>query len=356
MVADPVHDGIRCMVLRGGTSKGAFFLADDLPSDPAERDDLLLRIMGSPDPTQIDGLGGAHPLTSKVAVVSLSDAPGIDLDYLFFQVSVDEPVVGTAQTCGNLLAAVGPFAVERGLTRAIDDRTTLRIRLLNTGDVATVAFATPDGRVSYDGDVAIDGVPGTAAGIDIDLTGGDKPLLPTGSVSDEIAGHRVTLIDNGMPVVLLRADEFGVDGDESPADLEERADLRDEIERIRLAAGPLMGLGDVSQQTVPKMFLLSAPRGDGAISTRAFIPSRVHTSIGVLMAASVAAGIRIPGAVGSDLARIADDATTAVEHPTGTFPAAVTVTRTGETWRASSASVRTARKIFDGTVFARPRR
>ncbi|MFL2000609.1 MULTISPECIES: 4-oxalomesaconate tautomerase [unclassified Microbacterium] len=356
MVADPVHDGIRCMVLRGGTSKGAFFLADELPSDPAARDDLLLRIMGSPDPAQIDGLGGAHPLTSKVAVVSLSDAPGIDLDYLFFQVSVDEPVVGTAQTCGNLLAAVGPFAVERGLTRAVDERTTLRIRLLNTGDVATVSFATPEGRVSYDGDVAIDGVPGTAAGIDIDLTGGDKPLLPTGSVADEIAGHRVTLIDNGMPVVLLRADEFGVDGDESPSDLEERAELREEVERVRLAAGPLMGLGDVSQQTVPKMFLLSAPRGDGAISTRAFIPSRVHTSIGVLMAASVAAGIRIPGAVGNDLARIADDTTTAVEHPSGAFPAAVTVTRTDDTWRASSASVRTARKIFDGTVFARPRR
>jgi 4-oxalomesaconate tautomerase len=356
VVADPVHDGIRCMMLRGGTSKGAFFLADDLPADPAERDDLLLRIMGSPDPTQIDGLGGAHPLTSKVAAVSLSDAPGIDLDYVFFQVSVDEPVVGTAQTCGNLLAAVGPFAVERGLTRAVEDRTTLRVRLLNTGDVATVSFPTPDGRVDYDGDVAIDGVPGTAAGVDIDLTGGDKPLLPTGSVSDEIAGHRVTLIDNGMPVVLLRAAEFGVDGDESPIDLEERADLREELERVRLAAGPLMGLGDVSRQTVPKMFLLSAPRGEGAISTRAFIPSRVHTSIGVLMAASVAAGIRIPGAVGSDLARLADDSVTGIEHPTGVFPAAVTVTRTDDTWRASSASVRTARKIFDGTVFARPRR
>lgn len=356
MVADPVHDGIRCMVLRGGTSKGAFFLADDLPADPAERDDLLLRIMGSPDPTQIDGLGGAHPLTSKVAVVSLSDAPGIDLDYSFFQVSVDEPVVGIAQTCGNLLAAVGPFAVERGLTRAAGDRTILRILLLNTGDVATVSFLTPDGRVDYDGDVAIDGVPGTAAGIDIDLTGGEKPLLPTGSVSDEIAGHRATLIDNGMPVVLLRADEFGIHGDESPTDLEEHADLREEVERVRLAAGPLMGLGDVSRQTVPKMFLLSAPRGEGAISTRAFIPSRVHTSIGVLMAASVAAGIRIPGAVGSDLARIADDAVTGIEHPTGVFPAAVTVTRTDDTWHASSASVRTARKIFDGTVFARPRR
>ncbi|MFG6444785.1 4-oxalomesaconate tautomerase [Microbacterium sp. P07] len=357
-VADPVRDGIRCMMLRGGTSKGAFFVAEDLPTDPAERDDLLLRIMGSPDPTQIDGLGGAHPLTSKVAVVSRSTEPDIDIDYLFFQVGVDEPVIGTAQTCGNLLAAVGPFAIERGLAQATTERSTVSIRLVNTGDVARVSFATPDGRPDYDGDVAIDGVPGTAGRIDIALSGGEKPLLPTGAVSDEIGGHRVTLIDNGMPVVLLRADEFGVDGDESPADLESRDDLRDAVERVRRAAGPLMGLGDVAEQTVPKMLLLSAPREGGAISTRAFIPSRVHTSIGVLMAASVAAGIRIPGAVGADLARIDPaEETTGVEHPTGTFPAAVTVSREADgTWRASSSSVRTARKIFDGTVFARPRR
>lgn len=360
--SDPVRDGVRCMLLRGGTSKGAFFLADDLPADPAARDDLLLRIMGSPDPAQIDGLGGAHPLTSKVAVVSRSPHPGIDVDYLFLQVSVDEPVVGTAQTCGNLLAAVGPFAIERGLVQATEDRTTLRIRLVNTGDIATATFATPDGRPDYDGDVAIAGVPGTAGGIHLELTGGDKPLLPTGRVSDEIDGHRVTLVDNGMPVVLLRSDEFGVRGDETPAELEDRPGLREAVERMRRAAGPRMGLGDVTEQTVPKMILLSAPREGGAISTRAFIPSRVHTSIGVLMAASVAAAIRLPGAVGADLARLeapADSTTppTAIEHPSGTFAASVTVTLDSDgTWHASSASVRTARKIFDGTVFARPRR
>ncbi|MFG6403034.1 PrpF domain-containing protein [Microbacterium sp. P04] len=351
-------DGIRCMLMRGGTSKGAFFVEADLPAEENDRADLLLRVMGSPDPAQIDGLGGAHPLTSKVAVVSRSSVPGVDIDYVFYQVAVDEPVVSTAQTCGNLLAAVGPFALERGLVTASADRTTVRIRLVNTGDVAAATFATPAGRPDYDGDTAIDGVPGTAGRIDLEISGGDKPLLPTGEVVDEVAGHRATLVDNGMPVVLLRADEFGVRGDETPEDLEARDDLRAEIERVRVAAGARMGLGDVSQQTVPKMILLSPATEGGLISTRAFIPSRVHTSIGVLMAASVAAGLRIPGAVGSDLAQLPEgNGETVIEHPTGSSPTTVTVTQDADgTWRATSASVRTARKIFDGTVFARPRR
>ena len=212
-------DGIRCMLMRGGTSKGAFFLAEDVPTDATERADLMLRVMGSPDPTQIDGLGGAHPLTSKVAIVSLSEEPGIDLDYLFLQVVVDKPVVSDAQTCGNLLAAVGPFAIERGLIEARDGETPVRIRMLNTGDVASTRIRTPGGIVDYDGDFGIDGVPGLACAIELEV-GGDSPLLPTGNIVDEIDGHRVTLIDNGMPVVLLDASEFGVSGDESPEDLE----------------------------------------------------------------------------------------------------------------------------------------
>jgi len=354
-VAAAVRDGIRCMLMRGGTSKGAYFLSGDVPADAAVRDDLLLRIMGSPDPKQIDGIGGAHPLTSKVAVVSASPEPGIDIDYLFLQVVVDEPVVSDTQTCGNLLAGIGPFALERGLVPAGEGETTVRIRLVNTGDVATARFPTRDGRPDYAGSQAIDGVPGMAARIELELTSGGRPLLPTGRVADEVAGHRVTLIDNGMPVVLLRADEFGVTGDESPAELEERVDLRAEVEAVRLAAGELMGLGDVSEQTVPKMFLLSPPRAGGAISTRAFIPSRVHSSIGVLMAASVAAGISIPGAVGADLAQLSGAETIELEHPSGSFPARVRVSQSADgTWSASSTSVRTARKLFDGVVFPRP--
>ncbi len=354
-VADPVRDGIRCMLMRGGTSKGAYFLADDLPADPVERDDLLLRIMGSPDPAQIDGVGGAHPLTSKVAVVSASPEDDVDVDYLFLQVVVDEPVVSDAQTCGNLLAGIGPFAVERGLVPAAGDVARTRIRLVNTADLATATFPLRDGRPEYAGHTAIDGVPGTAAAIELQLTGG-RPLLPSGHVADEIDGHRVTLVDNGMPVALLRADEFGVAGDESPAQLESRDDLRAAVERLRLRAGVLMGLGDVADQTVPKMLLLSPARNGGVIGTRAFIPHRVHTSVGVLMAASVAAGVSIPGAVGSDLATPPDGDAFGIEHPGGTLVSRVRVARDADgTWRGASTSIRTARKIFDGVVFPRPR-
>ncbi|MBD3942290.1 4-oxalomesaconate tautomerase [Microbacterium sp. NEAU-LLC] len=360
---DPVRDGIPCLLMRGGTSKGAYFLADDLPADPAERDELLLRVMGSPDPRQIDGIGGAHPLTSKVAVVAPSTAPGFDIDYLFLQVGVDTATVGDAQTCGNLLAGIGPFAVERGLVAAAGALTSVRIRLLNTGDAATAVFATADGLPDYAGDAAIDGVPGTASAISLEVGGGDdKPLLPTGNLIDEIDGHTVTLIDNGMPVVLLRGDEFGIDGGEEPAQLEADAELVARVERIRLAAGPLLGLGDVTHQTVPKMILLSPPRTGGAVSTRAFIPARVHTAIGVLMAASVAAAVRIPGTVAHEIAGPsgadagADAGDTVIEHPSGSFPSRVRVTRDADgTWRATSFSLRTARKLFDGRVFPRPR-
>ena len=348
--------GIRAMLMRGGTSKGAFFVADDLPAGSSARDDLLLRVMGSPDPKQIDGIGGAHPLTSKVAIVSPSHEDGVDLDYLFLQVVVDEPVVADLQTCGNLLAAVGPFAVERGLLPADGETTTVRIRLINTGDLAIETFPTPDGRPEYAGDTAIDGVPGTAAAIEIEM--GDestaKELLPTGNLVDDVAGYSATLIDNGMPVVILAAADFGVTGDETPDDLEARVDLTPEIEKVRLEAGRLMGLGDVSDQTVPKVFLLSAPRHGGAIGTRGFIPKKVHTSIGVLMAASIAAALRIPGTVGSDLALLPEGDVTLLEHPSGSFPAKVRVYPGADgVWRGTSTSIRTARKLFDGTVFPR---
>ena len=367
-VADAVRHGIRCMLMRGGTSKGAFFVASDVPADPAVRDDLLLRIMGTPDPRQIDGIGGAHPLTSKVAIVAPSAMAGVDVDYLFLQLGVEEASVADAQTCGNLLAGVGPFAVERGLVAATGERTTVRIRLLNTGDIATSRFATVDGRPDYDGEpgtdgtVAIDGVPGWASATELEVGGGpDKPLLPTGRTVDELDGHLVTLIDNGMPVVLVRADQFGVAGTESPAELEADADLAARVERVRLEAGPLMGLGDVAGQTVPKVILVSPPRAGGAVSTRAFIPARVHSSIGVLMAASVAAAVQVPGTVGAEIAVASDGEvsgeTTPIEHPSGTFPARVHVTRGADgTWRATSLSLRTARKLFDGFVFPRARR
>jgi 4-oxalomesaconate tautomerase len=350
---------VRCMLMRGGTSKGAYFLAEDLPADPAERDGLLLRVMGGPDPRQIDGLGGGHPLTSKVAVVSPSADPEADVDYLFLQVVVDAAEVSDRQNCGNILAGVGPFAVERGLVPARDGETPVRIRMVNSGDLAVAAVPTPGGRVEYAGEAEISGVPGTAAPVVIDFPPGSGPLLPTGEVRDVVAGVQVTCVDNGMPTVLMAARDLGVTGDESPAELEADQALAARLREIRLAAGHLMGLGDVEHTTVPKMTLLAPPRSEtGAVTTRTFIPVRCHTSIGVLGAAGVAAGIRLEGSVGEGIARLPEQGDRVrIEHPTGFFDleAAVEQGADGAPPAARrTAVVRTARKIFDGTVFPRP--
>ena len=208
-----MSDGIACMWMRGGTSKGGYFLADDLPKEIGDRDAMLLRIMGSPDPRQIDGMGGADPLTSKVAVVRKSEREGIDVDYLFLQVFVDQPIVTDAQNCGNILAGVAPFAIERGLVAATDETTDVAVYMENTGQVAILTVQTPNGVVRYDGDARIDGVPGTAAPIPMafqDTQGSScGALLPSGNASDMIDGIEVTLIDNGMPVVILAAADVG---------------------------------------------------------------------------------------------------------------------------------------------------
>ncbi|MGW3106085.1 4-oxalomesaconate tautomerase [Streptomyces sp. NPDC001100] len=349
---------VRCMLMRGGTSKGAYFLAEDLPADPAVRDDLLLRVMGSPDPRQIDGLGGAHPLTSKVGVVSVSAAPEADVDYLFLQVAVDRPEVTDRQNCGNILAGIGPFAVERGLVAPGDGETSVRIRMLNTGELAIATFSTPGGRVDYTGTAEISGVPGTAAPVVIEFPQGTSPLLPTGRIRDVIAGTEVTCVDNGMPVVLIEAAALDVTGYESPKDLEENLTLADRLREIRLEAGKLMGLGDVENTTVPKLSLLAPPRDGGAVMTRTFIPVRCHTSIGVLGAASVAAGLLLPGGVGEGIADVTEQSDRIrIEHPSG-FLDIETGVELGSAGSAPvvrrTAVVRTARKIFDGTVFPRP--
>ncbi|MGR0221388.1 4-oxalomesaconate tautomerase [Agromyces sp. ZXT2-6] len=354
--------GIRCLLMRGGTSKGAYFLASDLPADPGERDDLLLRIMGTPDPRQIDGLGGAHPLTSKVAVVSPSADDAADVDYLFLQLGVDEAFVTDRQNCGNILAGVGPFAVERGLVRAGDERTDVRIRMVNSDSIATASFATPGGIVDYDGDLPIDGVPGTAGAIPLDFEGtagsSTGALFPTGNTRDRIAGVEVTCVDNGMPSVLIRAADLGVVGDEAPAALEADAELAARLAEIRLAAAEAMGMGDVSGATVPKLVLLSPPTSGGVVSTRSFLPVRAHTSIGVLGALTVGAGALAPGSVADGVAVLPEPGTPfRIEHPTGYFDVDVALTETDHGWDvARSSALRTARKIFDGTVFPRPRR
>ncbi|TRV73057.1 4-oxalomesaconate tautomerase [Streptomyces sp. 130] len=344
------------MLMRGGTSKGAYFLADDLPRIPADRDDLLLRIMGSPDPRQIDGLGGAHPLTSKVAVVSVSADPEADIDYLFLQIGVGEPEVSDRQNCGNLLAGVGPFAVERGLVAPGDGETSVRIRMLNSGDLATAKFPTPSGCAEYGGDTEISGVPGSAAAVVIEFPPRTGALLPTGHVRDDIAGVEVTCVDNGMPTVLVPAESLGVTGYEDPAELEADDTLAARLRDIRLAAGELMGLGDVSAATVPKLTLLAPPRHGGVVTTRTFIPVRCHTAIGVLGAASVAAGLRIGGSVAHGIAALPQRGDRLrIEHPTGFTDIESSIDpASGNRPRAQrTAVIRTARKIFDGTVFPR---
>jgi len=355
-MSDARFDGVRAMQMRGGTSKGLYFLADDLPADVAERDDLLLRVMGSPDPRQIDGVGGAHPLTSKVAVVSRSAQPGIDVDYLFLQVMVDQPVVTDKQNCGNILAGIGPFAVERGLVAATGDETKVRIRMVNTNGIVTATIQTPGGRPRYDGSTAIDGVPGTAAAVVLDFedSGAGASVFPTGNVTDVFGGIPVTCVDNGMPVVVVAASSFGKTGYESTAELEGDAELNKRVQELRLEAGKAMGLGDVSGTTVPKISLVAPPANGGTISTRTFIPVRVHQSIGVLGGVSVGTAIVIPGAIGHDLASLDGGPRLSVEHPSGALQVEVELdTAVTPPKVIRSGVVRTARKLFDGTVFPR---
>jgi 4-oxalomesaconate tautomerase len=364
-----VATGLRCMVMRGGTSKGLYFLAADLPREPAEREDLLLRAMGSPDARQIDGMGGAHPLTSKVAVVEHSSRAGIDVEYHFLQVVVDDAVVTDRQNCGNLLAGVGPFALERGLIDApLATTATVGIHMLNTGGTARATFPIDDGAPRYDGDTAISGVPGTAAPIRLDFedVAGSScgALLPTGNLVDEVEGIEATLVDNGMPVVVMRAADLGVTGEESCAELEADGALRETLERVRLAAGPRMNLGDVAAATVPKLTLVAPPRAGGALCSRTFIPHRCHDAIGALGAVSVATAALLPGGPAADAARV-DGAgvgrgRVVVEHPTGALEAAVDLDfpngPSGMPRVERAGIIRTARKLMDGVVFPGPPR
>lgn len=344
-----------CMWMRGGTSKGGYFLKDDLPSAPADRDAFLLAIMGSPDPRQIDGMGGADPLTSKVAVVSRSDRSGIDVDYLFLQVFVDQAIVTDAQNCGNILAGVGPFALERGLVAACDGETRVTIFMENTGQVAVATIQTPKGKVRYDGDARIDGVPGSHAPVPLEFrdTAGSScgALLPSGNAVDMVNGVAVTLIDNGMPCVVMKAEDVGITGYEDRDILDADTALKAKIEAIRLAVGERMNLGDVTDKSVPKMMLVALPRNGGAVTVRSFIPHRAHATIGVLGAVSVATACLIPGSPAADVADIPEGnrKTLSVEHPTGEMSCVLELDDAGQV--TTAALLRTARKLMDGVVF-----
>ena len=354
---------VPCILMRGGTSRGPFFLESDLPADPAARDRLLLAAMGSPDRRQIDGLGGAHPLTSKVGIVRRSSTPGVDLDFLFAQLQPERDTVDLTPNCGNMLAAVLPFALERGLLPAGDGTTTARILTLNTNMQCDVTVLTPGGRLQYGGEARIDGVPGTAAPITInflDTAGSVCPsLLPSGRVTDDLRvdgpesySVQATLIDNGMPMVIVRAADLGASGYESVEQLNANAPLRARIEALRLACGPLMGLGDVAGKSYPKMCLVAAPAAGGSVSTRCFIPHVCHEAIGVLAAVTVATACVLEGSVAQGIARLPGGLrkTVSVEHPTGEFSVELELDAQDPQKVVRAALLRTARPIMRGEV------
>jgi len=344
--------------MRGGTSKGAYFLASDLPENKNERDRILLAVMGSPDERQIDGIGGADPLTSKIAIVSPSERLGIDVDYLFAQVFVDEARVGYGQNCGNILAGVGPFAIEQGLVEAASPKTEITIFMVNSGQTAIAEIETSGGDIQWQGDASIDGVPGTASAIPLsfrDAAGSMcGALLPTGNEVDYIAGLKVTCIDNGMPVVVFRAEDVGRTGCETREELDNDAELKARLEEVRLAAGPMMNLGDVLEKTVPKMTLVAKPQNGGCIMTRTFIPHRCHASIGVFGAVRVATACVLPDSPAASLAVIPEgqQKKMSVEHPLGALDVLMETELTANKVVIKKAAfLRTARKLFSGNVY-----
>lgn len=351
--------------MRGGTSRGPFFLASDLPAELPVRDAVLLAVMGSPDRRQIDGLGGANPLTSKVGIVSKSSTPGVDVDFLFAQLQPDKDTVDTTPNCGNMLAAVLPFAIERGLVAVQSDSTTARVLTLNTGMQCDITVQTWGGQVNYTGSARIDGVPGSAAPITINFldTAGSvcSGLLPTGQVRDSITvtGQgfapftlEVSCIDNGMPLVILKAADVDRTGYESVAELNADDDLKRRIEALRLQISLKMGLGDVSGKNYPKMTLIAAPRAGGSISTRSFIPHVCHDAIGVLAAVTVGTACVLKGSVCDGVAVMGQggDPTVSVEHPTGEFSVALGLDPANPQNVTKAALLRTARLIMRGEV------
>ena len=365
-----MQTAIPSLFMRGGSSRGPFFLASDLPSDTATRDRVLLAVMGSPDRRQIDGLGGAHPLTSKVGIVSLSQTPGVALDFLFAQLQPDKDTVDTTPNCGNMLAAVVPFALERGLIQAQGDTTTVRVLTLNTDMQCDVTVQTPlnaagQRQVEYDGSARIDGVPGTSAPITINFldTAGSvcAGLLPTGQVRDVVTVEGpsfapftlpVTCIDNGMPLVMFKASDVGRTGYESVAELNADTDLKTRIEALRIQTGHLMGLGDVTTKNYPKMTLIAAPRDGGSLCTRSFIPHVCHDAIGVLAAVTVGTACVLKGSVCDGVAVMHDGNTqvVSVEHPTGEFSVELGLDPTDPQKVTRAALLRTARLIMRGEV------
>ena len=353
-----MQTSIPCVIMRGGTSRGPFFLLSDLPTDTNQRDQVLLAAMGSPHDYQVDGIGGARSLTSKVAMISRSKHPGADVDYLFAQVLIDQPLVDTKPNCGNMLIAVGPFAIEAGLVPARDPETVVRIYNVNTKTLVEAIVQTPRGKVTYEGDAAIDGVPGTAAPVKINFKGGigavTGKLLPTGKPLDVIDRIEVSCVDVAMPTVFIRAEQLGKTGYESAAELDSDKAFMERMEAIRRKAGALMGMGDVSKGVTPKIALLAKPAKGGRISIRYFVPDACHKALAVTGTVCLASACAIPGTLASGLAGLppAPQGVIEIEHPSGKIAIDLDADFTnGRQELRRAALVRTARRIFEGRIF-----
>jgi 4-oxalomesaconate tautomerase len=350
--------GIPCLLMRGGTSKGPYFDLADLPADPAARDRVLLAVMGSPDLRQIDGLGGADTLTSKVAIVSKSTRPGVDLDYLFAQVDIGKAIVDTAPSCGNMLSGVAPFALETGMLTAQPGRTSVMIYNVNTASRIEAVLQTPDGHITYEGDAAIAGVPGTAAPIVLnfmDVVGSKTgKLLATGNVRDTIDGIDVTCIDVAMPMVMMKAADLGLTGYEGRKEFDGNKELFARIEAIRLEAGRRMGLGDCTDKVIPKVGILAPPRtADGTVTSRYLTPHALHAAHAVTGAVCVATACVVPGSVAHDVARAeaSNPRTIWIEHPSGEVDVRLETSGTGHDIQVIAGTLRTARPIMRGLVY-----
>ena len=348
---------IPCVIMRGGTSRGPFFLASDLPADTKQRDGVLLSAMGSPHDYQVDGIGGGRSLTSKVAIISRSKQPGADVDYLFAQVLINEARVDTKPNCGNMLVAVGPFAIDAGLVPAKDPETVVRIYNVNTKTLVEAIVQTPGGKVTYAGDATIDGVPGTAAPVRINFKGGvgavTGKLLPTGKPLDVIDGIDVSCVDVAMPTIIMRAEQFGKTGHETAEAFDADKALYARMEAIRRKAGALMGMGDVSKMVVPKICLVAKPAKGGTITSRYFVPDACHKAHAVTGTVCVASACAIPGTVASQLVELTPppQGVVTLEHPSGSIAIDIDLDFTqGRQEMRRAALIRTARRIFEGHI------
>ena len=345
---------IPCVMMRGGTSRGPYFLADDLPSDPAVRDAILISVMGAGHQLEIDGIGGGNPVTSKVAIVSRSTRPDADIDYLFAQVSVRERAVDTSPNCGNMLSGVGPFAIEAGLIPATPGTTTLRIFNVNTGKVIEVTVQTPNGRVTYIGDASISGVPGTAAPIlmtFLDAAGSKTgALLPTGKPLDRFEGIDVSCVDAAMPVIIVRASDMGKTGYETYTELNADKDFFARLEKIRIAAGTAMGIANVADKVIPKPIMIAPGKEGTTLTVRYFMPHDCHPALAITGSVALASACATPGTLAAQMCgAVTLPATLSFAHPSGKLDV---VADKGDGAAPKVSVVRTARRLFEGFVFA----